>query len=279
MRVIKKIDEMKKYVKERRSDKIIGLVPTMGCLHEGHLSLIRKARKECDEVIVSIFVNPTQFGEGEDYQRYPRNLERDINLSEREGVDVIFAPSVEDMYPENYSTFVQVEGKLSSVLEGASRPGHFRGVCIVLTKLFNIINPDLSFFGEKDYQQALIVKKMVRDLNIPTRIVLLPTVREKDGLAMSSRNSYLNEKERKAATILYKSLKEAKKWIKDGEKDPSQIIDKMRSFIAKEPLAKIDYIAIVDSESLKEVKEIKRGDLIALAVYIGKVRLIDNMKV
>jgi len=279
MRVIKKIDEMKKYVKERRSDKIIGLVPTMGCLHEGHLSLIRKARKECDEAIVSVFVNPTQFGEGEDYQRYPRNLERDINLSEREGVDVIFAPSVEDMYPENYSTFVQVEGKLSSVLEGASRPGHFRGVCIVLTKLFNIINPDLSFFGEKDYQQALIVKKMVRDLNIPTRIVLLPTVREKDGLAMSSRNSYLNEKERKAATILYESLKEAKKWIEDGERDSSRIVDKMRSFIAKEPLAKIDYIAIVDSESLKEVKEIKRGDLIALAVYIGKVRLIDNMKV
>lgn len=279
MRLIKKIDEMEKYVKERKGDKIIGLVPTMGYLHEGHLSLIRKARKKCDEVIVSIFVNPTQFGGGEDYQRYPRDIERDIKLSEREGIDIIFAPSVEDMYPENYSTFVQVEGKLSSVLEGASRLGHFKGVCTVLTKLFNIINPNLSFFGEKDYQQALIVKKMVKDLNIPTQIVLLPTVREKDGLAISSRNSYFNERERKAATILYKSLKEARKWIKNGERDPSQIVDKMRNFIAKEPLTKIDYIAVVNSESLEEVKEIKRGDLIALAVYIGKVRLIDNMKV
>ncbi|MEA3485866.1 MAG: pantoate--beta-alanine ligase, partial [Candidatus Aerophobetes bacterium] len=271
MRLIKKIDEMEKYVKERKGDKIIGLVPTMGYLHEGHLSLIRKARKKCDEVIVSIFVNPTQFGGGEDYQRYPRDIERDIKLSEREGIDIIFAPSVEDMYPENYSTFVQVEGKLSSVLEGASRLGHFKGVCTVLTKLFNIINPNLSFFGEKDYQQALIVKKMVKDLNIPTQIVLLPTVREKDGLAISSRNSYFNERERKAATILYKSLKEARKWIKNGERDPSQIVDKMRNFIAKEPLTKIDYIAVVNSESLEEVKEIKKGDLIALAVYIGKI--------
>jgi pantoate--beta-alanine ligase len=279
VRVIKKIDEMKKYVKERKGNKVIGLVPTMGYLHKGHLSLIRKARKECDEVIVSIFVNPTQFGEGEDYQRYPRDLERDIKLSEREGVDVIFAPLVEDMYPENYSTSIQLEGRLPSVLEGASRPGHFRGVCTVLSKLFNIINPDLSFFGEKDYQQALIVKKMVKDLNIPTRIVLLPTVREKDGLAVSSRNSYFNERERKAATILYQSLKEAKKWIEDGEKNPSQIVDKMRNFIAKEPLARIDYIAIVNSESLEKVEKVKRENLIALAVYIGKVRLIDNMRV
>ncbi|HHJ00878.1 MAG TPA: pantoate--beta-alanine ligase, partial [Candidatus Aerophobetes bacterium] len=216
MRLIRKIDEMRKYVRERKNKKLIGFVPTMGYLHEGHLSLIRKARRECDEVIVSIFVNPTQFGRGEDYHSYPRDLKRDIALSEKEKVDVIFAPSVEEMYPEGYSTFVQVEGRLSSVLEGVSRPGHFRGVCTVLVKLFNIINPDISFFGEKDFQQALIVKKMVEDLNIDTRIVLLPTVREEDGLAMSSRNSYFNKEERKAAIILYRSLKKAKEWIDQG---------------------------------------------------------------
>ena len=279
MRLIRKIDEMRKYVRERKNKKLIGFVPTMGYLHEGHLSLIRKARRECDEVIVSIFVNPTQFGRGEDYHSYPRDLKRDIALSEKEKVDVIFAPSVEEMYPEGYSTFVQVEGRLSSVLEGASRPGHFRGVCTVLVKLFNIINPDISFFGEKDFQQALIVKKMVEDLNIDTRIVLLPTVREEDGLAMSSRNSYFNEEERKAAIILYRSLKKAKEWIDQGERSSSRIIQKMKDFIAKEPLARIDYIAIVDSKSLEEVEQVERGNLIALAVYIGKVRLIDNMRV
>ncbi len=279
MRLIRKIDEMRKYVRERKNKKLIGFVPTMGYLHEGHLSLIRKARRECDEVIVSIFVNPTQFGRGEDYHSYPRDLKRDIALSEKEKVDVIFAPSVEEMYPEGYSTFVQVEGRLSSVLEGASRPGHFRGVCTVLVKLFNIINPDISFFGEKDFQQALIVKKMVEDLNIDTRIVLLPTVREEDGLAMSSRNSYFNKEERKAAIILYRSLKKAKEWIDQGERNSSRIIQKMKDFIAKEPLARIDYIAIVDSKSLEEVEQVERGNLIALAVYIGKVRLIDNMRV
>ena len=279
MRLIRKIDEMRKYVRERKNKKLIGFVPTMGYLHEGHLSLIRKARRECDEVIVSIFVNPTQFGRGEDYHSYPRDLKRDIALSEKEKVDVIFAPSVEEMYPEGYSTFVQVEGRLSSVLEGASRPGHFRGVCTVLVKLFNIINPDISFFGEKDFQQALIVKKMVEDLNIDTRIVLLPTVREEDGLAMSSRNSYFNEEERKAAIILYRSLKKAKEWIDQGERNSFRIIQKMKDFIAKEPLARIDYIAIVDSKSLEEVEQVERGNLIALAVYIGKVRLIDNMRV
>jgi len=279
MKVIKKIEEMRKYVRERKGSKLVGLVPTMGYLHEGHLSLIRKARKECDEVIVSVFVNPTQFGQGEDYHLYPRDLPRDVALSERENVDVIFAPSPEEMYPEGYSTFVQVEGRLSSVLEGASRPGHFKGVCTVLTKLFNIVDPDLSFFGEKDYQQALVVKKMVKDLNINTQVVLLPTVREKDGLAMSSRNSYFNDKERRAATILYRSLKKAREWIEQGEKNSSQIISKMRNFIEKEPLARVDYIAVVDSESLEEVRKIKRGNIIALAVYIGKVRLIDNMRV
>jgi len=279
MRLIRKIDEMRKYARERKNKKLIGFVPTMGYLHEGHLSLIRKARRECDEVIVSIFINPTQFGRGEDYHSYPRDLKRDIALSEKEKVNVIFAPSVEEMYPEGYSTFVQVEGRLSSVLEGASRPGHFRGVCTVLVKLFNIINPDISFFGEKDFQQALIVKKMIEDLNIDTRIVLLPTVREEDGLAMSSRNSYFNEEERKAAVILYRSLKKAKKWIDQGERNSFRIIQKMKDFIAKEPLARIDYIAIVDSRSLEEVEQVEGGNLIALAVYIGKVRLIDNMRV
>jgi len=277
---IKKIKEMKSYIKEKkREGKIIGFVPTMGYLHPGHLSLIKKAKEDCEVAVVSIFVNPTQFGRGEDYNRYPRNLERDRKLCQKEGVDVIFAPEVKEMYPQGYSTFVEVEGRISSILEGASRPGHFRGVTTILTKLFHIISPDYSYFGEKDYQQALVVKKMVRDLNFNTQIFVLPTVREEDGLAVSSRNSYLNKEERKEAAILYKSLIAAKEKIKKEERDPHRLISCMKNLIEKEPLAKIDYIAVVNPETLKEVKKINKKVLLILAVNIGKTRLIDNMKI
>ncbi|HDN84461.1 MAG TPA: pantoate--beta-alanine ligase [Candidatus Aerophobetes bacterium] len=271
---------MKNYSREEKlKSKKIGFVPTIGALHQGHLSLIRKAREECDRVVVSIFVNPTQFGPGEDFDRYPRDLESDVRLCEREGVDVVFAPSVEEMYPENFSTWVEVKGNLTETLEGAHRPGHFRGVTTVLTKLFNIVIPDCSYFGEKDYQQALVVKKLVDDLNIPVEIVLAPTIREIDGLACSSRNRYLNKEERRAARVLYQSLLRAKTEIQDGEDNPSCIISSMEDLILEEPLAKIDYIAIVDPVSLKPVKRIRGEVLVAVAVKIGKTRLIDNMRI
>lgn len=278
MRLIKEISQMRDYSKKIKGTRVIGFVPTMGSLHEGHLSLIRKARQQCEEVVISIFVNPTQFGKGGDYQRYPCDLSKDMKLSEKEGVDVIFAPSQEEMYPQGYSTFVEIKGNLSSTLEGASRPGHFKGVATILTKLFNIINPDYSYFGEKDYQQALVIKKLAKELNLDTRILVLPTIREKDGLALSSRNFYLNKKERKAATILYKALKRAKEWVGEGEKDPSALVSKMRDLIEKEPLARIDYVAVVGPKTLEKVKEV-RGEVLAfLAVNIGETRLIDNIK-
>jgi len=276
MRLIKEINQMKDYRRKIRTGQSVGFVPTMGALHKGHLSLIRRARQQCNKVVISIFVNPTQFGRGEDYQRYPRNLSEDVSLSEKEGVDVVFTPSVEEMYPQGYSTFVEVEGPLSSTLEGAFRPGHFKGVATVLVKLFNIINPHYSYLGEKDYQQALIVKKMVKELNLDTKIIVLPTIREKDGLALSSRNSYLNEEERRAATILYKALKRAELWIKEGERNPFSIVSRVKDFIRKEPLAKIDYVAVVNPETLEKVEDIKGKVLIALAVKIGETRLIDN---
>ena len=278
MRLIKEISQMRDYSKKIKGTRVIGFVPTMGSLHEGHLSLIRKARQQCEEVVISIFVNPTQFGKGGDYQRYPRDLSKDMKLSEKEGVDVIFAPFREEMYPQGYSTFVEIKGNLSSTLEGASRPGHFKGVATILTKLFNIINPDYSYFGEKDYQQALVVKKLAKELNLDTRILVLPTIREKDGLALSSRNSYLNKKERKAAAILYKALKRAKEWVGEGEKDSSALVSKMRDLIEKEPLARIDYVAVVDPKTLEKVEEVRGEVLALLAVSIGETRLIDNIK-
>lgn len=278
MRLIKEISRMRDCSKKIKGTRVMGFVPTMGSLHEGHLSLIRKARQQCEEVVISIFVNPTQFGKGGDYQRYPRDLSKDMKLSEKEGVDVIFAPFREEMYPQGYSTFVEIKGNLSSTLEGASRPGHFKGVATILTKLFNIINPDYSYFGKKDYQQALVVKKLVKELNLDTRILVLPTIREKDGLALSSRNSYLNKKERKAAAILYKALKRAKEWVGEGEKDSSALVSKMRDLIEKEPLARIDYVAVVDPKTLEKVKEVRGEVLALLAVNIGETRLIDNIK-
>jgi len=280
MQLIEKIEEMKNYRKRiKNKGKSIGFVPTLGYLHQGHISLIKRARENCDEVVVSIFVNPLQFGPKEDYQRYPRDLSRDAEICQKEGVDVIFAPSLKEMYPKGYSTFIDMQGNLIQVLEGKFRPGHFKGVTTVLIKLFNIVYPDLSFFGEKDYQQALIVKKMVKDLNLDTKIVLSPTVREKDGLALSSRNSYLTLKERKAAPVLYRSLVKAKQAIEKGEEDPERVICLMEDLISKEPLAKIDYIDLVDPLTLERISQIKGDVLAVLAVRIGKVRLIDNMRV
>ena len=279
MQLIKHLSEMRNYVNRIEKGKSVGFVPTMGYLHEGHLGLIKRARQDCDEVVVSIFVNPTQFGVGEDYHSYPRDLARDIELCKQEGVDVVFVLSREEMYPDGYSTFVKVEGELSSTLEGSSRPGHFQGVCTILTKLFNIISPDFSYFGEKDYQQALVVKRLVRDLNLRTQIVVLPTVREKDGLAVSSRNSYLNKEERRAATVLHESLEKAKQLIKEGKRDPALVVSKMKDLIKAEPLAEIDYVAVVDPETLRKVERIRKEVLVVVAVKIGEIRLIDNAKI
>ncbi len=279
MELIKHLSEMRNYIRRIEKEKSIGFVPTMGYLHEGHLSLIKRARQDCDEVVVSIFVNPTQFGAGEDYHLYPRDLSRDIKLCKQEDLDVVFVPSREEMYPDGYSTFVKVEGELSSTLEGSSRPGHFQGVCTILTKLFNIISPDFSYFGQKDYQQVLVVKRLVRDLNFNTRIVVLPTVRERDGLAVSSRNSYLNKEERCAATVLHQSLEKAKQLIMEGKRDPALVASKMRDLIEAEPLAEIDYVAVVNPETLQRVEQIGKEVLIAVAVKIGEIRLIDNAKI
>ena len=279
MELIKHLSEMRNYIRRIEKEKSIGFVPTMGYLHEGHLSLIKRARQDCDEVVVSIFVNPTQFGAGEDYHLYPRDLSRDIKLCKQEGLDVVFVPSREEMYPDGYSTFVKVEGELSSTLEGSSRPGHFQGVCTILTKLFNIISPDFSYFGQKDYQQVLVVKRLVRDLNLRTQIVVLPTVREKDGLAVSSRNSYLNKEERYAATVLYESLEKAKQLIMEGNRDPALVASKMKDLIKAKSLAEIDYVAVVDPETLQKVERIGKEVLVAVAVKIGEIRLIDNLKI
>ena len=260
----------------RREGKTIGFVPTMGYLHEGHLSLIRKARKENDYVVISIFVNPAQFGPREDFTKYPRNFLRDKKLARSCGVDSIFYPSAKAMYPQGYKTSVLVED-LSNVLCGARRPGHFRGVTTVVLKLFNIVGPDAAYFGRKDAQQAIIIKKMVEDLNLPVKIKVLPIVREKDGLAMSSRNTYLSKQERENATILYNSLQTAVGMIKSGDKDPRKITAAVRKMIKAKRGARIDYIKIVDFDTLKEVKKIKARSLIAVAVFIGKTRLIDNI--
>lgn len=262
--------------KYKLQGKSIGFVPTMGALHEGHLSLIRKARKENDLVVVSIFVNPTQFGPREDFKKYPRDLKRDTDLCKKEGVDIIFYPDTAEIYPANYKTYCLVTD-LSDVLCGLSRPGHFKGVATVVTKLFNLVQPDIAYFGQKDAQQAIIIKRLVRDLNMSLEIKVMPTVREKVGLALSSRNIYLNEQERKDAIVLSESLALAKGLIKKRLKDADKIIKRMRQFIQKKNTAKIDYISIVDLDNLKPVKKISNKCLIALAVWIGKTRLIDNI--
>ena len=248
----------------------------MGAFHEGHLSLMRQARKDNDVVITSIFVNPTQFGPNEDYEAYPRNLDSDSKMASEVGVDVIFAPSARDMYPYGYATFVHVEG-ITEKMCGASRPGHFRGVTTVVAKLFNLVKPHKAYFGQKDAQQCAVIKRMSEDMNFDIEIIIMPTVREADGLAMSSRNKYLNPEERKSALILINSLSLAEKLIKSGEVSASTLYQEMLSLINNEPLAKIDYISIVDAETLEARETIKGKILIALAVYIGKTRLIDNV--
>jgi pantoate--beta-alanine ligase len=253
-----------------------GFVPTMGYLHEGHLSLVRRARAENDRVAVSIFVNPTQFGPHEDYARYPRDLERDLRLLEPLGVDLVFVPSVEEMYPPGFQTWVIVE-EVSRPLEGASRPGHFRGVATVVTKLFNILQPDRAYFGQKDAQQTVVIRRMVQDLNIPVEIVICPTVREPDGLAMSSRNTYLNPEERRAATALFRALQAAKARYEAGERDAERLREAMREVIRAEPLARIDYVSVAHPETLQELERVEGPALLSLAVYIGTTRLIDNL--
>lgn len=277
MKIIKSCTEIQNFCNLARcKGKTIGFVPTMGFLHEGHLSLMRMSRAENDLSIISIFVNPTQFGPSEDYETYPRDLERDSKMAESVGVDVIFTPEVKDMYPNGYSTFVNVEG-LTNKMCGISRPTHFRGVTTVVSKLFNLVHPNRAYFGQKDAQQAIVIKRMTEDLNFDIQIIVMPTVREQDGLAMSSRNKYLNAEERQAALVLSQSLFLAQRLIGQGRNDAKEIYNLIKNKISSEPLAKIDYIAIVNANNLEEVDKIEKNTLIALAVFIGKTRLIDNI--
>jgi len=277
VQIIRKIKDLRKVITSLKSrGQGISFVPTMGFLHQGHLRLIRAARKENQQVVVSIFVNPIQFGAKDDLKRYPRNFKKDLASCKKEGVKIIFYPDIKEMYPEGYKTYVTVQG-LSDLLCGKFRPGHFQGVTTVVAKLFNLIQPDIAYFGQKDAQQALIIQKMVQDLNMPVQVEVLPTVREPDGLAMSSRNSYLKKDERHDALVLRKALIRARELISLGERRPQEIIRKMKQLIKKSKSAKIQYISIVDLKDLKPVSRIKDNLLIALAVYIGRVRLIDNV--
>jgi len=262
--------------KPRSKAKVVGFVPTMGALHKGHMSLVRRANKECDFLVVSIFVNPIQFGPDEDLARYPRDFKNDEKVLKKAGVDLLFYPKPDSIYPKGFSTYVE-EVNLSKMLCGKSRPGHFKGVCTVLTKLFNVIRPDIAYFGQKDYQQVQIVKRMVADLNYNIKIKTLPIIREKDNLAMSSRNSYLSLKERKESLCLYQALLVAEDLIKKGEQNPATIKAKMQGVVKSKKTTKIDYIEIVNAENLEKVNKIAGKILIALAVYVGKTRLIDNI--
>lgn len=260
----------------RREGKRVGFVPTMGALHDGHLSLVRAAKAQCDIVIVSIFVNPTQFGPTEDLARYPRPFERDCALLEKEGVGLLFAPSVEEMYPQGALTFVTVE-ELSSKLDGKSRPGHFRGVTTVVSKLFLAVEPDKAFFGQKDAAQVAVIRRMVHDLKFPVEIVVCPIVREPDGLAMSSRNAYLDPQQRKAALVLSRSLAEVEKLFARGEREARTLADAGKREIAAEPGVRLDYFEVVDPETLDPVDRLSKPTLIAVAAYVGTTRLIDNV--
>jgi len=261
-----------------RAGKRVGLVPTMGALHEGHLSLVRAAQVSSDVIAVSIFVNPTQFGPNEDLAKYPRSFERDCQMLEREKVDVVFAPSVEEMYPMGAVTWVTVEG-LSEKLDGKSRPGHFRGVTTVVLKLFHIVEPDRAFFGQKDAAQVAVIRRMVRDLNLPVEIVVCPIVREPDGLAMSSRNAYLSPEERKRALVLRRSLERVRKLVDAGQTDAAQLVAAGREEFGREIDVRLDYFEIVNPETLDPVPDISGGALLAVAAYVGTTRLIDNMLV
>jgi len=256
-------------------DGKLGLVPTMGYLHEGHISLARRAKAECDYVAVSIFVNPTQFGPNEDLAKYPRDLDRDLHLLEEAGVDLVWTPTPEVMYPPGFQTWVEVE-EMTRPLEGAQRPGHFRGVTTVVTKLFHAVQPTKAYFGQKDAQQAAVIRRMTEDLNFPIEIVVCPIVREPDGLAMSSRNIYLDPDQRKAATVLYRSLSAAKAAYEQGERDAEKLRQIMKATIASEPLAQMQYVSCADYDTLQELEKVTGKTLLSMAVFFGKTRLIDN---
>ncbi len=273
MRIARTIAEMKAL--RMKSLGSVGFVPTMGYLHDGHLALVKQARDENSVVVASIFVNPTQFGPTEDFKAYPRDTERDLAMLRKEKTDIVFMPSADDMYPEGFNSWIEVE-KITDRLEGSCRPGHFKGVTTVVAKLFNIVEPTRAYFGQKDAQQALVIKKMVADLNMNLEVIVAPTVREGDGLAMSSRNVYLNPQERQAATVLFKALTLARNMYEKGELNAETISQKMTALINKEPLAKIEYVSIADAETLEELTEIDKPALSSLAVRFGKTRLIDN---
>jgi len=277
MKVAKTIESVRRLVKNaRNAGEKIGFVPTMGALHTGHISLIETAKKKCDFVVVSIFVNPTQFGPGEDFNRYPRPIKADLNICKKAGVDLIFAPSVRQMYPTENLTWVTVE-KLTEPLCGRFRPGHFRGVTTVCAKFFNIVAPDVAYFGQKDAQQAIVIKRMVADLNMPLRIVVCPTVREPNGLAVSSRNQYLTERQKKDAANIYQSLQTCRNLIEAGTTDTHQIIAEMQKILQRIPSVEIEYISIVNAETLESIEKIAGKVLAAVAVRIGTTRLIDNI--
>jgi len=277
MEIAKTIEETRRHIKTARSEgKKIGFVPTMGALHIGHISLIERAAKDCDYIVVSIFVNPTQFEPGEDFEKYPRPTEADLKICEEYGVDLIFNPTPKEMYAAENLTWVNVE-KLTEPLCGRSRPGHFRGVTTVCAKLFNIIAADIAYFGQKDAQQAIVIRRMVADLNMPVEIEICPTVREANGLAVSSRNQYLSEQQKKDATLIYKSLQKCKELIDDGIADTKKIIGEMQKILQQVPSIKIEYISIVDAETLQNINQIAGKVLVAVAAKIGPARLIDNI--
>ncbi len=273
MMIVSRLDELRSA--RRLLDEPVGFVPTMGYLHEGHISLARRARAECRSVVVSIFVNPTQFGPSEDLAKYPRDLERDLRLLEPVGVDLVWTPTPEAMYPPGFQTWVEVEG-LTRPLEGAARPGHFRGVTTVVAKLFNAVQPQVAYFGQKDAQQAAVIRRMTRDLDFPVEVVVCPTVREADGLAMSSRNAYLSAEERRAATVLFRALSAAKEAFEQGERDADRLRQIMTETVNAEPLAKLQYVSCADYDTLEELENVSGKSLLSMAVFIGKTRLIDN---
>lgn len=276
MKLVHTVNEVREQVKEWKKEGLtVGLVPTMGFLHEGHQSLIAASVKENDRTVVSVFVNPTQFGPNEDFEAYPRDIEKDRALCESTGADLIFNPEPEEMYPEGFCTYTNITG-LSDALCGKSRPIHFKGVCTVVSKLFNIVGADKAYFGEKDAQQLAIIRRMVRDMNIPVEIVGCPIIREEDGLAKSSRNTYLNPEERKAALILSKAVFAGKDMVENGEKSAEKIVSSMKEIIKSEPLAEIDYVEMVDMNTMKNIDAVEGTVLCAIAVKIGKTRLIDN---
>jgi pantoate--beta-alanine ligase len=275
VRVIGGVEQARAFA--RALARPLGLVPTMGALHDGHLGLVRAARRECASVAVSVFVNPTQFGPREDFAAYPRDLERDLALLRNEGVDLVYTPSVDDVYPPGFSTYVTVEG-IGERIEGAARPGHFRGVATVVAKLFTVIAPDRAYFGQKDGQQTVVVTRMARDLDLPVQVVVLPTVREPDGLAMSSRNVYLSPDERRAAPALYRALESARALFDAGERDAERLRARVREDVAAEPSLRLEYVSVADQQTMQEFDRVDRPALLSLAAHLGRTRLIDNVQ-